>query len=516
VGIHDDFIELGGDSLLALQVIARARSIGLNLTPRQVFDARTVAELATAVAAAVDTASAIEAEQGLLTGPVPLSPSQHSFFHQRFLNQDHYNLSSLLEVDARLDPTLVRQAVRHLLAHHDALRARFTRTDSRWEQRIELPGDPLPFVYADLSALPARKHEAAAEATTSALQKSLSLSQGPLLRVALIDLGANRTMLLSVIAHHVVCDAASVTILLEDLDTLYRQLAQGTEAGLPAKTASFRQWTERVIAYTRSPEMRREADYWLSLPWEQIAPLPLDHPEGRGNNVHTMTRSLQVSLTGEETALLQQNVTRTHDIQVEDAFVAAVAHAIARWTGGRWIKLDVMTSGRTSVPGTEDLNLSRTVGYMGISGALVLELPESDDPIGLLQSITEQARRIPNRGLGHGLFYWLGEDEITARLPCPIPIDVFVNYLGAAGARASSAPGPWSTRELALTRRGPLEKTPTLMQCQAAIQNGRFAVTWFYNANLHERATIKELADGLVEALRALIAHSRSSVLGRA
>ncbi|MBV9787617.1 MAG: amino acid adenylation domain-containing protein, partial [Chloroflexi bacterium] len=87
VGIHDNFLELGGDSILSLQVVARANEAGLRLTPAQLFEHRTIAELA----AVVSSNQPIQAEQGLVTGDVVLTPIQQWFFEQQFAEPQHWN-----------------------------------------------------------------------------------------------------------------------------------------------------------------------------------------------------------------------------------------------------------------------------------------------------------------------------------------------------------------------------------------------------------------------------------------
>src|SRR6185369_7096504 len=134
VGLHDNFFELGGDSILSIQIVARAKQAGIRLTPRQVFELQTVAELA----AAAGSAPEVVAEQGLLTGPVPLTPIQRRFFEQGQPEPHHANFSLLLEprlpVAAAALPALLDRAVRHLSLHHDALRLRFHREGDDWFQ----------------------------------------------------------------------------------------------------------------------------------------------------------------------------------------------------------------------------------------------------------------------------------------------------------------------------------------------------------------------------------------------
>ncbi|MEK7787151.1 MAG: AMP-binding protein, partial [Chloroflexota bacterium] len=149
VGTGDNFFELGGDSILSIQVIARANQAGLCLTPRQLFEHPTIAGLA----AVAGTTQIIHAEQGLVTGEVPLTPIQRWFFEQEFAGPYHWNQSVLLEVRQPLDRVKLEAAVRQLLAHHDSLRSRFEHVEAGWQQNIVAPGEETPLDWFDLTSL---------------------------------------------------------------------------------------------------------------------------------------------------------------------------------------------------------------------------------------------------------------------------------------------------------------------------------------------------------------------------
>src|SRR5262249_22007841 len=126
VGVHDNFFDLGGDSIINIQVAARANRAGLKITPRQIFQYQTIAELV----AAVSTEQAISAEQGLVIGPVPLTPIQRWFFERETIDAHQYNQAVMLEFSEAAKPEPMERAIRLLWAHHDALRMRFSRGES--------------------------------------------------------------------------------------------------------------------------------------------------------------------------------------------------------------------------------------------------------------------------------------------------------------------------------------------------------------------------------------------------
>ncbi|MGH9761481.1 MAG: phosphopantetheine-binding protein, partial [Blastocatellia bacterium] len=130
IGVNDNFFEIGGDSILSILIIAKANQQGVRLTPRDLFEHQTVAELA----AAAGQAQPIEAEQGIVTGPVPLTPIQTLFFERGLPQRHHFNQSVMLETGQPINLECLRLASRKLLEHHDALRLRFFQADSEWRQ----------------------------------------------------------------------------------------------------------------------------------------------------------------------------------------------------------------------------------------------------------------------------------------------------------------------------------------------------------------------------------------------
>ncbi|MBD0390025.1 MAG: amino acid adenylation domain-containing protein, partial [Nostoc sp. C3-bin3] len=240
VGIYDNFFELGGDSILTIQIVAKANQAGLRLTAKQLFQYQNIAELASVC---LTTEKTTQAEQGLVTGLVPLTPIQHWFFRQNLLESHHYNQAVLLEAQQAIAPDILRQSIQHLYIHHDALRLRFEQTNSGWQQVIVPPESEVTLTRCDFSTLLAAEQQPAIEAAATKLQASFDLSSGLLIQVALFDLGIHQASRLLIIIHHLAVDGVSWRILLEDLQTVYQQLSQGKTVNLPAKTTSFKQWS---------------------------------------------------------------------------------------------------------------------------------------------------------------------------------------------------------------------------------------------------------------------------------
>lgn len=508
VGVHDNFFELGGDSILTIQVMARVQQAGLNLTARQMFRNPTVAELAL-VASALPTA---KAEQGPVFGEVPLTPIQHWFFAQEFEGNDHWNMSVLLEARGQLQSRWLEEALAHLLAHHDALRLRFNREPGGWRQFLpESVAEPPKLRFVDLSDVAEAEQPAAMEVIARETQTQLNLATGPLLRTVLFELGRDRAPRLLLVIHHLVIDGVSWAILLEDLARLYGQLERGEPVGLPLKTTSFKSWAEHLQTQAQVPPAPGLMDYWTALASKELKSLPVDHPGG--TNREASTRVVSMSLSAEETQLLLQEVPSVYHTQINDVLLTALVGAFAEWTGSRELFLELESHGREEL--FEGADLSRTVGWFTNAFPLLLQLDEGLTQGQALRSIKEQLRAIPDQGMVYGLTRFLegAPDFATGLRSLPQP-DVAFNYLGQLDQMLESASIFALAREASGPTRDARNCRTHLLEVNAGVYGGELSLDWSYSAELHDQATIEQLAANHLQALKDIIAHCLSPGAG--
>lgn len=359
IGIYDNFLEIGGDSLLSIQITARANKAGLRFTNQHLFEYPTIAQLAEIA----NNTQTVVAEQGLVQGELPLTPIQHWFFEQKILDSHHWNQVVLLEVQQTLDPALLEQVIQQLLAHHDALRLRFALTESGWNQ---INGDTeaiVPFSQVDLSALSPQSQEIAFEAAAQSLQASLNLSDGPIIRITYFNLGQHQPSRLLFVIHHLAVDVGSWRILLDDLHSSYQQLSEGKAIKLPHKTTSFKQWSQRLIEYAQSIELEREQVYWLAASREWVSPLPTDFPDGV--NTVASAQTVSVTLSVEETKALQEEITASYRVQMDDILLTALVQASTKWTRTRSLLVDLEGSSRKVIFDLASANF-RTFNFIKI------------------------------------------------------------------------------------------------------------------------------------------------------
>ncbi|RKH17583.1 condensation domain-containing protein, partial [Corallococcus sp. CA031C] len=503
VGIHDNFFELGGDSISSLQVISRARQVGLHLTPKQLFQRQTVAELAPQAT----EARTVDAEQGTVTGPVPLTPLQHAFFEAPPPRPHHFNQSLLLETKEPVDAALLERALRKLVRHHDALRMRFVQEDGVWKQHNtgleQVPG----VLQFDLSALPEAEHGAALEAHATRVQEGFQLSEGLLLRAVLFHRGPRRTGRLLLVAHHLVVDTVSWRTLLEDLDTAYRALAQGREPALPAKSTSFKSWAERLAAYAKSQALEEELPYWLSESRQQVRDLPLDLVGG--TNSLTSASNMTAALDAAETRLLLQEVPSAYRVRINDVLLTALAQAFTAWTGQPRLLVELEGHGREDL--FDDVDLSRTVGWFTSVTPVLLEVPDAASPGDALRAVRDGLRAMPGSGIGQGLLRHLGRKDVVERLAALPRPQVAFNYLGQLDAAANSSRLFGLARESAGPDRAPGAQRAYVFDASAVVIDSQLRLSFAYSRELHTEATVQRLVAAFVASLRALIAARTTS-----
>jgi amino acid adenylation domain-containing protein/non-ribosomal peptide synthase protein (TIGR01720 family) len=507
VGRRDNFFELGGDSILSIQIVAKANQAGLRVTPRQLFQYQTIAELAAVVVAL----EPVTADQGLVTGSLPLSPIQHWFFAQQLEGPHHWNMAWVLEARQPLDPEKMEQVVEALLEHHDALRLRFVPDGPRWKQELGAPSKQNPCTHVDLSHLPSAEAEAAFAEEADRLHTTLDLSEGPLIRVALFKFGGTQADRVLLVLHHLAVDGISWRILLDDLQTAYDQLCADEPIQLPPKTASFKEWTERLVEFAQSDRLNEEFDYWRTVadtPWTR-----LPHDSADGVNTVASTGSVAVELGRDDTKALLQEVPEVYHTQINDVLLAALADVLVQWGQQETVCLHLEGHGREEL--FEDLDLSRTVGWFTSMFPVLLKRGHPAHPGELLKSVKEQLRQIPARGIGYGLLRYLSDDgNNRGRLEEGPDPDVAFNYLGQFDQVIPSDGGWTRSGASGGAARDPRGRRSHLISINAWVMDGVLQVKWTYSEAVHRRETIESLANDYIAALLAIIRHCQSSEAG--
>ncbi|EJR97191.1 non-ribosomal peptide synthetase [Bacillus mycoides] len=495
VGIYDNFFEIGGDSILSIQIISQASQVGLKLTPKQMFECPTIAELAQV---AIET-QGVQAEQGIVTGEVPLTPIQYWFFEQEHSRPEHWNQSMLLRVKERVDVKLLEGAILYLLKHHDALRFRYEQLpNGTWRQRNEGTD-----VHSVLHVV--KRNKANEQAWNKVIQEEMNITQtsfnlvtGPLMRVVYFEdtLSGNDRIFWAI--HHLVVDGVSWRILLEDLQAVYNQMKQGQGVRLPAKSTSFKEWSERLQAYSDSGMSKEVQDYWNERVEKETMKIPMDYPmqETTEESIDQVTRTLGV----EETHALLQEVPVTHKTRINEVLLAALGQAIVDFTNQQTVSIHLEGHGREEM--VEGIDLSRTVGWFTSIYPVHLNFQGTKTPIEGLKAVKDQLRQIPNRGVDYGILRYLKKELLPFYQQKP---SISFNYLGQFDQVFSKESLFMQETGFTFLDHAPDSKPSHLIEVIGMVKDEKLHFVWIYSREQFSRLKIQAIADGLLRHLLQLI-----------
>lgn len=500
VGIHDNFFELGGDSILSIQVISRIRQRGITVSPRQLFQHQTIAQLAPVVSHS--HGSLIGDESDL--GEIPLTPIQQWFFELGTPNPHHWNQSLLLELKRPLDPSIVGEVVAHLVAHHDALRLRFDCKGTEWTQRYVEKADQQIVHVVDLSMVPVERQRAVLDEEIDKWEASLDLIKGPLLRVVYFEHGETQPDSLLFIIHHLVTDGISWRILIGDFHLVYGQIASGKKVELPAKSTSYARWARRLLEHAQSGSLEAGATYWLNPARSLVRPFPVDDP--MGDKRERVADAVHVWLGEAETEALLHNVPSVYHTQINDLLLTALVQTLGRWTGHSEVLIDLEGHGREDL--FPDLDISRTVGWFAGVCPVLLTWSFEASLADSLKSIKEQLRRLPRGGIGYGMLRYLDPlGEIGERMRAYPASQVRFNYLGQIDHVLPPDSPFLPSINAAGVDRDPEASLPYELDINSDILGKRLHMSWSYSRCRFHRNTIERLSRMYLETLTKLIRH---------
>ena len=484
VGIYDNFFDLGGDSIISLQVVGRLKNRDYLIRPKDIFEHQTIAELALMVQRVL----VVKAEQGEVTGSAPLIPIQQWFFAQKLNNANHFNQSLVFKTTLGIDVSVMKKVLQALLDHHDALRSRF----QDGVQIFQPIGETVHFVVKDVS------DKAALEQEINSLQTSLNISRGPL-----FGAGLYRTVgmeYLAFVGNHLVVDGVSWRILLEDLLNAYRNALSGGEIALPEKTTSFKEWALKLSDYAKHVEVLHEDAYWQTELVMNTPALPTSLDKGP-NDLASLS-IVRKYLAERETDNLLKDAHKAYNTEVNDLLLTALMRALAAWTGHNTVIFDLEGHGREEV--IEGVDITRTVGWFTSLYPVVLSIRPEDALADQVKYMKEKLRRIPRKGFNYGVLKYSEKGLVPASRA-----QVLFNYLGQVG-KAGGAGAFELTDEIPSLAGDPLNRRTHLIDINCKVEDGRLLIDFGYSRNKHTRAAIEDLAERYVNEVLNIIAHCLS------
>ncbi|MFD7456446.1 MULTISPECIES: non-ribosomal peptide synthetase [unclassified Streptomyces] len=519
VGPQDNFFELGGDSIGSIQLAGRARAAGLELTPKDVFRTRTLAQLA-AVAGTVTTPSDA-ADDGV--GEVPLTPVVHDL-RARGGSLDGLLQSVLLQVPPALTETGLTTALEALVDHHDVLRLEVTGAD--WRLRVR-PAGSVPVTdrvrRVDVAGLDDASLRAVLAKEAVAAGERVAPGDGVMFQAVWFDAGDEVSGRLLLTVHHLAVDGVSWRVLMDDLRTAWTEAEAGRTPRPDRVGTSFRRWATTLTEEAVTPSRTAELAFWTGLhdrPVPRLGARDLDP----ARDTTATARSLTVSLPAPVTEAVLARVPAAYNAGVDDVLLAALALAVRAGRDGQQdapVLVEVEGHGRHEEL-ADGLDLSRTLGWFTSVHPVRIDpgpvdwtdLWQAGPAVGdVLKRAKEQLRAVPDEGIGHGLLRYLNPDTGPALAALPTP-QIGFNYLGrfqgsgaadwglapeAAGEDGAGAPPG------AMPLRNPLTVNATTRP--SAGGGAELRAVWTWPDGLLTETEVAALADTWIRALTVMARH---------
>ncbi|KAK6425930.1 NRPS protein, partial [Elasticomyces elasticus] len=411
IGANDNFFKLGGDSITAMQLTAKCRSTGIQVSVAQIFSEKSIQRLALVATKMEDT---LVGAGERLDVPFPLSPIQKWFFDTQPRGVHRFTQSFLLRLSRKVSCAEVVHAVESVVSRHSMLRARFPVTADGTHMQLLRSSGTGSYVFEEVQV---ESLDAVTERMNNT-RESLDIRHGPLFAVKLIN-AHNDGQYLFIVAHHLVIDLVSWRILFEDLEEL---LTTGTASSL--RSLPFQAWCELQAKYSEQ-HLTPEA----ALPFE-LEPPPLDYwgPEVWRNTYRDIeTHSFVLDKTISKRLLGQAN--NAFGTQAVELFQATIWHSFQATFLDRPTPT-IFCEGHGREPWDDTLDVSRTVGWFTTMWPTIL-------PAGTPLSISETVRRtkdcrrqVPRNGWAYFNSRYLNPEGKKA-FESLGPVEVLFNYEGA-------------------------------------------------------------------------------------
>jgi amino acid adenylation domain-containing protein len=395
VSIYADFFQLGGDSLLATQLLTRVREVmHIDVSFANFFEMPTVAEMAKRIGTVSQASSALydlPLQPVPRNGALPLSYAQQRLWFLEQLGLSHcvYNLLEVTRLVGTLNVAALMQSFQEIIRRHEILRTTFTHIDGQPRQVIG-PATHFSLPIVELREVP-DEHERETQIHTLVREESqrpFDLAEGPLLRAKLLRLGAEEHVLLLTM-HNIVSDGWSHGIFWRELLILYEAYAAGKPSPLPDLSIQYADFAQWQLQCLRGEVLDTQLAYWKQhLIGVSMLQIPTDRPRPVVQTFHGARHplALSISLTQRLKVLSQQ-----HGVTLFMTLLAAFQTLLHRYTGQDDILVGSLVANR------HQIEIERLIGFF--VNTVVLRTNLSGDPS--FRELLDRVREVTLEAYSH-------------------------------------------------------------------------------------------------------------------
>lgn len=487
ISIKDNYYQLGGDSIKAIQISSKLKNNGLTIKVKDILAYESIEE----IAATIEEVEGVKLiSQDKIEGTIKTTPIVEWFFNQKFSNENIYNQYVLLKHKGKLNKDKIIIAVNKLIENHDTLRINYDRRGNELYYNNNTLDEEYIFKNFDLSQYSYNDQSKNIKEIISEANSNINIENNSLFNVVMMDLGIDRQALLFT-AHHLIVDGVSWRIILDDFTTILKQIEEGTEIRLPLKTHSYKEWSETLQTYSKN-NIYKEVDYWKSIQ-DKYFICNVDYD----NEKDTVETSNILSQEVEEETLksLTQRAFEIYNIDLNEVLIIGLVLTLNKLTNKDEIIVELERHGREAVDSCIDV--SRTVGWFTSMYPAYFSI-EHEDMENNIKSLKEQFRNIPNKGFNYSILKFLNKELKEQEKKY-----VRFNYLGDFDSLIDKEKLNILDIEFGLYSDKKNELT-ALIDIAAIIVNKKLKITIEYSKNRFKDETLEKFIENYIETLELI------------
>jgi amino acid adenylation domain-containing protein/non-ribosomal peptide synthase protein (TIGR01720 family) len=399
IGIQDNFIELGGDSIKAVQITSRLFEENIKIKVKDILKFQTIKKIAEV--AQVKDAS-MQHEQGVIDGTVPLTPIQNWFFNQQFNNPNFFNQSVLLQLNENASTANIQRTFEILIEHHDGLRLNFNpELDCMFYNNSTSNAKNIVSEYS-IENKPLNDAEIQDQNTIvlneeilnilQSIKASLDIQDSLLLKV--VQIKYNAVNLLFITAHHLIMDGVSWRILLEDFRNVYEAVKKDNTIKLPLKTASLIDCSKKLSEFEAKVNPA-ELEFWGKNQSTNFK--IIDEKLSRDSQIKDLQK-VNVQLNRTETKFLLKESHKAYNSTPEILLITALLITLKDWSKQDQIVLELENYGRHY----DDVDVTRTIGWFTTMYPLLFNLSDANTG-GQIKMVKERLSKVQKGGIYYGI-----------------------------------------------------------------------------------------------------------------
>lgn len=419
----DNFFELGGDSIIAIQVVSKAKKIGLPLSVKQIFSSHNFSDLITEMKTATrdhEKSKNTSPPNGVMT----LSAIQMWFFELNMIDFSHWNQSILMRVSRNLNYTQIRACLNLIFLNHEVFSQRFSRENEKWAVVVknnDSHSHGIDVRYVDIRHHNREDHSDEINRVIKSSQSNLNIMKGPLADAVIID-AQEQLLFLSI--HHLIIDAVSWRVILDELETLLLQSQAGKKLALHVEAVSYSQWASLNHSNAKTGKYDNEILFWNNQLAHALGITLLDCEHREINNIERHSTLISERLSAVLSKKLSIEIPKQQGVRLQESLLCGLALALNELTGNNNVLVNLESHGRD----VDNIDVANTLGWFTAIYPVCVSVDPKKMLIDNLMSLHDFMSSVPNDGRNYLSLKFLNKIKLPASAIQP---EVCLNYLGS-------------------------------------------------------------------------------------